>query len=279
MSEPIRLIALDLDGTLLDSQKRLSDENLAALTRAAEAGVHIVPTTGRFFDGMPEIIRKLPFLRYAITINGAEAADVHTGEVFYKAEIPADRAIELMEYLDTLPVIYDCYMENAGWMTAAQKERIDGMVKNAHYRKMLHELRRPVPELKTFVRERGRDVQKVQFFIPTAELRQELLQLLPERFPNLAVSSSVSENIELNAAHATKGKALLALAERLGIPREGTMSFGDGLNDLSMLTAAGMGVAMENACPEAKAAADFITLSNDDHGVAYAIEKYCFNLK
>lgn len=276
MHEPIRLIALDLDGTLLDTRKRLSDENRAALERAARAGIHIVPTTGRFFDGMPEAVKNLPFIRYAITINGAEVADRQTGEELYQSNIPLARALELMCYLDTLPVIYDCYQDNAGWISEHLKAKIDGMVKDPHFRKMLHDLRKPVTELKAFVSERGRDVQKIQFFIPTPELRLELLEKLPEMFPDLAISSSVSENIEVNAAGATKGKALLGLAERLGIPREGTMAFGDGLNDLSMLEAAGIGVAMENACVEAKAAADYITLSCDDHGVARAIEKFCF---
>lgn len=276
MHEPIRLIALDLDGTLLDTRKRLSDENRAALERAARAGIHIVPTTGRFFDGMPEAVKNLPFIRYAITINGAEVADRQTGEELYQSNIPLARALELMCYLDTLPVIYDCYQDNAGWISEHLKAKIDGMVKDPHFRKMLHDLRKPVTELKAFVSERGRDVQKIQFFIPTPELRLELLEKLPEMFPDLAISSSVSENIEVNAAGATKGKALLGLAERLGIPREGTMAFGDGLNDLSMLEAAGFGVAMENACVEAKAAADYITLSCDDHGVARAIEKFCF---
>lgn len=276
MHEPIRLIALDLDGTLLDTRKRLSDENRAALERAARAGIHIVPTTGRFFDGMPEAVKNLPFIRYAITINGAEVADRQTGEELYQSNIPLARALELMCYLDTLPVIYDCYQDNAGWISEHLKAKIDGMVKDPHFRKMLHDLRKPVTELKAFVSERGRDVQKIQFFIPTPELRLELLEKLPEMFPDLAISSSVSENIEVNAAGATKGKALLGLAERLGITREGTMAFGDGLNDLSMLEAAGIGVAMENACVEAKAAADYITLSCDDHGVARAIEKFCF---
>jgi hypothetical protein len=77
----IGLIALDLDGTLLDSRKNLSQENLAALQRAADLNIQIVPTTGRFYMGMPEKIRDLSFVRYAITINGAEVLDVKTGEV------------------------------------------------------------------------------------------------------------------------------------------------------------------------------------------------------
>ncbi len=73
MNKPdIHLIALDLDGTLLNSKKQLSPRNLAALTRAAELGIEIVPATGRFYGGMPDFIRALPFLHYALTINGAQ---------------------------------------------------------------------------------------------------------------------------------------------------------------------------------------------------------------
>ena len=75
MGKNVKIISLDLDGTLLDSQKRLSEENRLALEEAAERGVLIVPTTGRFFGMMPQAVRDLPFVRYAITINGAQVFD------------------------------------------------------------------------------------------------------------------------------------------------------------------------------------------------------------
>lgn len=115
----IRIIALDLDGTLLNSNKELTPENFAALQKAADAGIEIVPTTGRFYGGMPEVIRKMPFVHYVITINGAAVYDVRKQQDIAKAEIPMQKAVEIMEYLDTLPVIYDCYMDNWGWMTRA----------------------------------------------------------------------------------------------------------------------------------------------------------------
>ena len=83
-----KLIALDLDGTLLNSNKQLSAENAAALRLASSRGVQIVPTTGRFFDGMPQVIRALPYLNYAIPINGAQVQDLHSGEIVYRAELP-----------------------------------------------------------------------------------------------------------------------------------------------------------------------------------------------
>ena len=140
---------------------------------------------------------------------------------------------------------------------------------------MLHELRQPVPELKSFLRQRCLDVQKIQLFTPDSELRIELMMSLPERFDNLCVSSSISTNVEINQIHANKGEALLALAEHLGISRESTMAFGDGLNDLSMLREAGIGVAMSNACNEAKQLSDWVSLSCDEDGVACGILKFC----
>ena len=273
----IGIIALDLDGTLLNSNKELSAGNLAALQRAANAGIEVVPTTGRFYGGMPDVIRDLPFVRYVITVNGAEVADLKTGDVIYKAEIPWQQAIDIMALLDEYPVIYDCYQENAAWMTADQKIHIDRIVASPHYRKMLHELRQPVPELKAVLAQRQKDVQKVQFFTDRPELRMRMMKELPERFENLCVSSSVSDNVEINQIHANKGEALHALADHLGVSRNATLAFGDGLNDLSMLRDAGIGVAMENACDEAKKIADWITLSCDEDGVARGINKYCFN--
>lgn len=277
MRNPIGIIALDLDGTLLNSNKELTPGNLAALERAANAGIAVVPTTGRFYDGMPDVIRKLPFVRYAITVNGAEVADLQTGQVIYRAELPWQQAVDIMTLLDGYPVIYDCYQDNAAWMTAAQKEHIDRIVSSPHYRIMLHELRQPVPELKDVLRQRRRGVQKVQFFTDQPQLRLDLMARLPDLFENLCVSSSVSDNVEINQVRANKGEALHALADHLGISRDATLAFGDGLNDLSMLRDAGIGVAMENACDEAKELADWITLSCDADGVARGIDKYCFN--
>ncbi len=276
---PAGIIALDLDGTLLNSRKELSRVSLQVLEKAAETGYAIVPTTGRFYGAMPEAVKNLPFVDYAITINGAQVQDLAAEKILYCAELPWQQACAIMKWLDQFPVIYDCYMENAAFMTAAQKEKIDEIIHDAHYRRMFHELRNPVRELKDFVREKGMSgsgVQKIQFFTADPAVRLQLMEELPKRFANLAVSSSHMQNVEINQSHANKGDALLALAEYLQIPREKTFAFGDGLNDLSMIEKAGMGIAMENACEAVKAAADYVTASCDADGVAKAIEKFCF---
>ena len=141
---------------------------------------------------------------------------------------------------------------------------------------MLLELRSPVDELKAYVRERGEGVQKVQFFTKDLSIRAHMLHEIPERFPETVASSAVVNNLEINHRDAHKGVAIQRLAEHLGIGMESVLAFGDGLNDLTMLRAAGIGVCMENGVPEAKEAADAVTASCGEDGVAKAILKYVF---
>ena len=268
-----QLVALDLDGTLLDSGKQLSAKNAAALRRAFDGGAQIVPTTGRFFDGMPQAIRELPYLRYAITINGAQVLDIGSGEVLYRAELPLAQALAILEYLDTLPVIYDCYCGSWGWMTRAMQDAAPELISDVHSLRMVQQLRTPVDELKAYLRARGDDVQKIQLFLKDVSQRPAVMAELERRFPGTVASTSLPNNIEINAAAANKGDAVRALAAQLGIPIEQTISFGDGSNDLSMIRACGLGVAMANACPAVLAAADRVTTSCDESGVAAVLNE------
>ena len=267
-----KLIALDLDGTLLNEKKELTPRNKAALFATAERGAYIVPTTGRFFEGMPEAVRTLPFLRYAITINGAQVQDRQTGEVLYRAEIPNKRAIEVMTELDKLPVIYDCYMENWGYMSEKLYALCPQYARNEHVLRMLLDLRKPVPELKAFLQEQQKDVQKIQFFFPTVEERIARLPEMEALFPDLNVCSALGNNVELNAPAANKGDAIRALCAHLGISVEESIAFGDGLNDLTMIETAGLGVAMENGEATVKAAAQRIAPHHGEDGVGRVLE-------
>ena len=267
----MKLIALDLDGTLLNTEKELTAENEAALRRAAEAGVEIVPATGRFYAAIPEAVRSLPSIRYAITINGAQVWDVRAARPLLRAEIPWRRAVELLTYLDRLPVIYDCYMDDWGWMTQAHYDRAADYAPHHHSLELLRKFRTSVPELKAHLARIGHDVQKIQTFFLDPALRARTMVALAADFPDLAVTSSIPRNLEFNCAEAQKGTALLRLAAYLGIPQTETMAFGDDLNDVSMLKAAGLGVAMANASPEVKAVANTQTASCDENGVAQAL--------
>lgn len=271
----IKIIALDLDGTLLTSDKTLSEGNREALRRAAEAGIEIVPTTGRFYGAMPAAVRELPFIHYSININGANLLDVARNESIGGAVIPLSLALEIMKFLDSQDVIYDCYMDNWGYMTRTMQENCEQYCFDVHFRKMIYELRKPVKELKAYLRRKKHDVQKILLFAKTQELHDELWEELPKRFPDIVVSSSIPNNIEINHKDANKGKALLDLAEYLGCTREQTLACGDAVNDLPMVREAGIGVCMANGDDRVKAVARYVSGTNDEDGVAEAIYKFC----
>ena len=280
MKNDIKIIALDLDGTLLDSQKRLSEANRAALEDAAAKGVHVVPTTGRFFGMMPQAVRDLPFVRYAITINGAQVYDRETDTAIVREEIPLDMALDIIRLLEGYDVIYDCYRSNWGWMTESLQAKAEDYATDAHYLKMVREFRNPVPELKEHLESTAAegDVQKVMLFArntPGSEsVTKAITEAVTARFPSIKVTSSTWNNLELNIATAHKGNSLKRFAEYLGYTLDNCMALGDGTNDLSMIEAAGLGVAMSNVHPLVLAAADHVTVSSAEDGVAKAIRDF-----
>ena len=274
MPDEIRILALDLDGTLLDSEKRLSEVNREALAAAAAKGLLVVPTTGRFFGMMPPAVRDLPFVRYAITVNGAQVYDRETDTALVREELPLAQALEIMRFLDGFDVIYDCYQDNWGRMTRAMQEKAEEYAQCPHYVKMIREFRKPYPDLKEHLAEQGRDVQKIMLFARDPAVRDRILADIQTHFDDLAVSTSTFNNLEINVATAHKGRAIERFAAHFGWTLANCMAFGDGLNDLSMVKMAGTGVAMANAAPEVLAAADYVTLSNDDDGVVAALRHF-----
>lgn len=271
----IKLIVLDLDGTLLNSKKELSPGNFAALEAAAAKGIYVVPCTGRFFKAMPECIRSLPFLHYAITINGADIYDAKADKSLYCAPITPERADEVFAALDTLPVIYDCFQDGWGWIDQEFYKICDKYSPPDMSREYIRSLRKPVENFRKTIRERGKGVQKIQMFFLDRQQRDDMLEELPKWFPELNITASLSNNIEINSSEAHKGNALLELCRYLRIDPSQTMAFGDGLNDLTMLQTAALGVAMGNAVPKAKQIADYVTDTNDNDGVAKAVRLFC----
>lgn len=269
-----KLIAFDLDGTFLTNDKIIPQKNIDALCAAAERGIHIVPATGRIHSGVPEAVRALPFIRYYICINGAYVYDAVEDRTIYSADVPLDIALRFYEELDKLPVMYDCYQDNSGFITQKMYDEADYYVPDKGILHLVKTLRVPVPELKGYLRQKGKDVQKLQAYFHDISLRDSELERLPKLFPELLFSTSVSNNIEVNSRLAGKGNGLKALCRELKIDIADTAAFGDSLNDEDMLSAAGLGIAMANALESTKRAADVLTLSNNDAGVAAGIEKY-----
>ena len=271
---PVKLIAFDLDGTLFDDRKQLPQENIAALRAAGDAGILLVPATGRILQGLPDQLLQLGLFRYFIFANGASVYDLDTETQLFSACIPPELAVRICEHMDTLPVLYDCYRGEWGYMTQWMYEAApDFFALEPEILKLVRRLRKPVPELKENIREVDVPLEKLQmYFRPeqVAERERQLLEL-PRLFPEIAATSSLKNNIEINSIKAGKGRALLELCAQLGIAPEDTVAFGDGLNDADMLEAAGYGAAMENAADAVKQKADAVIENNNDAGVGKEI--------
>ena len=268
-----KLIAFDLDGTLLRNDKSMTDRSLRALYAAHERGALIVPATGRIYKGVPAALRLQPFSRYFITINGALVYDAEKDEALCRAEIPNDLALRICGHMDTLDVIYDCYKDGWGFVSRSMYERAGEYIADQGILELFYRSRTPVVDLKAYLRADGGSVQKLQMHFRDMRAKKKELESLPALFPETAVSSSVTSNIEINIREANKGDALLALCARLGIDPADTLAFGDGTNDLSLIRAAGLGVAMGNADFAVKAAADALCDDNEHDGLAGFLER------
>ena len=258
----IRLIALDLDGTLLTTDKRLTEHTKKVLARAAEQGIHIVPATGRSVTGLAPEVRGLPFVRYAITVNGAAVWDMDEERIVSRKAFSPEQARELWNFI-----------QNRGAMLDASVDGVCRLSPDEPRQRLIRSTRTPTENLTEMVTDGKHCIEKFNVFFPiTMQAERQKLREELEQFGYLAITSSLGNNLELNHREATKGNGLLSLAKELGLMRMQTMAFGDGENDISMLKAAGAGVAMGNASEIVKQAADLVTKTNDEDGVAYIIE-------
>ena len=275
MMRKIKLVALDLDGTLVNTEKKVPEGNYQVLKQCEKAGIQIVPATGRAVGGIPPMIRELPGANYAITTTGAVIADLKNNRIIKNCGLSNEMVLRILNIAKKYHAASDPYVNGRGITEPASIDHMDEFGLNPAMQQLVRDTRDVVPNVMEYMKTTGADAEKINIFMADLDekeiLRKELMAI-----PELSISSSMYNNLEVNAKGADKGSALLWLADYLGIAREETMSFGDGENDIPMIQAAGIGVAMENALDTVKAAADMITLKNDEDGVAAAIRKIIF---
>lgn len=270
----IRLIATDMDGTFLDDDKRIPEENWNALLECVEKGIEIVPATGRTIPGIPQEIKELPGVRYVIATNGALIADLKENRLISTCRLAPELAVSVLELARSSEddIMYDAYVDGVGYTMPCFYDHAEKYVDLESVRTLIRKTRKVVPDNIAFIRERACGVDKINMFFQNTDARERMRRKLQE-IRGILVTSSIPGNLEINAEGADKGSALLRLAEYLGISREETMAFGDGENDCTMIEMAGVGVAMSNGEEAVRAAADYVTDGNNDAGVAKAIRK------
>lgn len=271
-----KLVAIDLDGTLLDSRKMISDENKEAIKNAINAGVNILICSGRIYAGAKifgkEVGTRLP----VITCNGARIKDMDTDEVIYSKSLNLETCRSIVDVCHDMGIYYHVYLGDTMFTEQLAHSSLFYWKKNKELPIESRVSIEVVDDIQYYLEKYPDDISKV---IVISDVPEELSKTRKElqKVKGIEIMSSYYNNIEIMTQGVSKGKALKFMAERYGIKQEEVIAMGDNENDLSMIEYAGLGVAMANGEDYVKEAADFVTLSNDDNGVAYAINKFVLN--
>lgn len=269
----IKLICMDLDGTALGADKRTFSPRLnAALEKAHEKGIAIVPVTGRQYGLLPPAVQGHPVWEdLVVTCNGGQILKLATGEVLYALTIEEAALRQLLAIAERFGIPVEFSVDSHLHLTKASYDaQLPHDNLNFHVHTILAQCGVIVDSLGPIC---ARPVEKAQFpWIPP-----ELADAVEDALKDVAVSAvwASSTSMEITHPDACKGRALEVLCGMLGIPEANAMALGDSGNDASILRRAGLGVAMGNAPDHIKAIADAVTASNTEDGAAIAIEKYC----
>ena len=273
----IRLIASDLDGTLLNDDKVFTERTKQAISKAMDQGVIFVPATGRPLYGIPKDVLEFPGVRYVITANGARIIDAKENKCLQENLLSYEKGLAVFDAVKDFDCYMEAYFDGKGYGTKRYLPNLEKYVELPAMREYILNSRERVDDVVEFFREKKSATDKVQAFFRTLEERQEAVDKIIATVEGVYVTGALESNIEVGAEGVDKEKGLICLSEITGIPLEEMMVFGDGRNDTTMIRDAGVGVAMENACEEAKAVADIIAGNNNEDGVARIIETYILN--
>ena len=264
----IRLLAVDMDGTCLNGRSRMTEETIRTLRKAADAGIMIVPTTGRPLTCLPyRLTQEKDLYRYTITSNGAQVVDVQEKKTIFRMLMKRERVVQFLKECEGLNVARMTHIQHRYVMEGPLMEVAGRIV----YGRDVDGIRR-VNDMETFVEKIHYNIEEVQVYFFSGRTRRKVAEIL-EGYPDFS-SAFGSKYVEIFAKNTSKGTALNTLASRLGISKEEIACIGDSANDLPMFEAAGLKIAMGNAVPELKKQADIVAYSNHIDGAAKAIEQY-----
>ncbi|MFI3312463.1 MAG: Cof-type HAD-IIB family hydrolase [Eubacteriales bacterium] len=261
----IKMVAIDMDGTLLNEEKEIALETERALAAAVAGGIEVVIATGRSYVEFAPLMPQLGGVRYAATCAGSSVMELATKEILFSGSMPLEVAQEFYRLLADDPMIFEVFSDGFIYVP---KDRMDN---NAYYTQFS---RNPIPpnsrtsveNMTEFLANLKTPVEKVHIYYYDNDTRNAGWDKIRHLPLNIATTEPVDLDVSPSNVH--KGVAVKFLADRLGIEPHEVMVIGDSSNDLGMFHYAGTTVAMGNAVPELKEIATMVAASNDDNGVA-----------
>lgn len=282
----IKLIVSDMDGTLLGKDHDISEENLKAIRKAEEMGVHFSIATGRAYEDVKPFLDKHKLNCECITQNGAEYRD-ENGTILQGIYIDKNKVRDILNIMRGEGFTSEIYTDKGFYTINNEEDTLKGMAyrvqtfnpeiksyeealikakENTHFINLNY-----IKDINEFLNSDVKIGKFVAFFNSVSKITKVKKKL--EAIDGLAISSSFITNIEVNHIEAQKGIILSKVAKKMGLKKEEVMVVGDSFNDLSMFTEFPISFAMGNAIPEIKKEAKYVTDTNDKDGVAKAIYK------
>lgn len=266
-----KLIALDMDGTLLTSEKKISDNTKKALKAAEAKGVKVVLASGRPLDGITRYLEELDLLKeddYTLSFNGGIVINNKTKDIITSTLIKGCDLKDIYRVSKELDINIHAFSVREGLITP----------KISQYTKHECDINKINYTIKDFNEvDDDEDIVKVMMIDPQEKLDEAIKKLPKYLYDKYSVFKSAPFFLEFTNKEVDKGKGLKKLGEYLGIAQDEIIACGDAGNDLSMIKYAGLGVAMKNATDDVKSEADYITLSNDEEGIVHVVEKFILN--
>ena len=271
----IKLVMTDLDETLIDhssgDHNGITEESMEVIDRLIADGVYVVPTTGRYFGGIPEYFHDHSKFKYLVSSNGAQIMDKENNEVLMQSSIDKDLIYEIIAEANDkakniiLVLSGDIVIDSRIFDNRDQEndEFLQKLINNGTV----------TDDILEYIKTSDKVIKKIDLDFEDLEYRAKLYEKLKE-YPGINAVSSHESNIEIMDINTSKGDALVFLQEHLDLDRSEILAIGDNDNDMSMLANAGLGIAMGNASEEVKSHSDAVTSHVSDNGFAKAIKKY-----
>lgn len=273
------IVFTDLDGTFLARDKTLPPRNLEVARELARRSIPLVPCTGRPISGLTPVVLDLPGIRYVVYANGAGVWDLEaegpgaeaalgrhiTGAPIHKVALSREAVLDTYQKLGDLDITFDLFADGHAYSERRRFERLGSFGLEPNLLRQIRLSRTPIDVALPDFLDEVRDLERITLYYRTPGDRERIRRVL-EADPRLVVTSSEISNLEASAQGATKGCALMWLCARLGVDPARAIAFGDGMNDVSMMEAAGLGVALADAQPGVAERADDVTMLGCSEG-------------
>ncbi len=269
----VKLIAMDLDGTLLNRQKMISPDNQKALEAAKDQGICLVVATGRALETIPACVRDNPVFDYVIASNGAEIYGCSTGELLHSVCLSPASVDVILDVIGDRKVGWEAFMKGCAYGAAAYVERPWEYGIPSPSIGYIKKTRIPVEDIQAFIRKNRNQMAVLDLVVGEPEMRDEIFRELAACGEPLYVTASMDQRIEILHEDAGKAEGIRRICAWEDISVEETASFGDADNDLDMLQLVGIGIAMGNASETVKEQADAVTEDCDHSGVGTAFRR------